>query len=193
MPNTSLLSSWPLFSTISYEKQDRIAPQTYALDLLFAVLKIGLNVFASAEIKTSNLGKLEIGRGGFYVVERGQIQNQLVAVKRSRIISTSLAADNHDAFRKHLEQLSLEVRILAHPAVKEHPNIVDALGISIVTGDPSSQPAICLVLEYAPLGNLKAFLLDNQLDLPVSNLFQLAQQIAQGLLALHTCNICHVM
>ncbi|KAI1503803.1 hypothetical protein F5X99DRAFT_406802 [Biscogniauxia marginata] len=161
-----------------------------------------LNFFAALHVgglkkyTASDLGLLDIrariaGVGGNASIEIGRLQKkQLVAVKRSRVLSESYPS--HPplvAFDRHFDQLVLELRILGHNKIRKNPHIVNILGVCM--DEFNGVPALDLVLEYSSLGSLNSFLVSNGLDISITQRTDLLLQVAKGLAAFHDLKISH--
>lgn len=133
-----------------------------------------------------------VGRGGFSIVEKGKTRNGvLVAVKQSRALSIigARSVAEAEAFDRHFRQLTLEVQILAHKRVRNHPHIVNILGLC--SEESPSSLSLSIVLEYASLGTLKALLDDQACEVVVSQRLELAKQVGKALRVLHEIGVCH--
>ncbi|KAL8858283.1 MAG: hypothetical protein Q9178_005146 [Gyalolechia marmorata] len=193
MGSTSQLSTW---SAIATSVGTSIVRPTYpALDLFAAVVSTphiwiySLNDIGIKKVDLSHsMDERQVGMGGFAVVELGITEeNHMVAVKRMRLSRKDVQAD----FENILRQFSLELRILCHNPLKDHPNIINLIGYRLEEVDGLEVPFLALGLEYSSEGTLKAFLRNNQHSLSVTTLMDLVFQVAKGLEALHRCNICH--
>lgn len=129
-----------------------------------------------------------LGKGGFASVEQGMEHNVAFAMKRINLsISNKSAATRGEG---HLEHLMREIRILNHPPLSSHPNILHMFGVgwSVRPGDSEISPL--LYLELATHGTLSdVFSKKGPIDSSTKS--DLAIDIIQGLLALHKCNIAH--
>ena len=93
---------------------------------------------------------------------------------------------------KILKPLVQELRVLGHPPLRDHPNIIDLFGVAWEKQlDPFGQPWPILVLEYASGGSLTEFFSLNQNEITWSTSLRLSQDIASGLLSLHGCCVIH--
>lgn len=98
-----------------------------------------------------------------------------------------------------LSELYIEICVMSHPALQGHPNILELLGITLLpaTGD-STLPQFALVTTctHGTLEDLLAVERKTSRDLrsyliPWSEREDIAIQCAEGLAALHDCNILH--
>ncbi|KAK5747442.1 hypothetical protein LTR17_000083 [Elasticomyces elasticus] len=99
-------------------------------------------------------------------------------------------------FTKQEEQLRLgdailEMRALSHDPIRQHPNIVELLGLCWETdAHDLSRKWPVLILEYAEGGTLQDFL-DKHRDLTRGRRENFAMEVARGLQILHKCGIVH--
>lgn len=121
-----------------------------------------------------------IGEGSFGEVYAATLWSQPVAVKVMRMGSSE--ADKR--YRKYLKEVSI-MRSL------RHPNIVEFMGISLVTQDPmkNSPATLCIVTELMPNGNLEDLL--EKRNISWKRFFRFAKDIASGLNWLHHKGIIH--
>ncbi|KAH7086833.1 hypothetical protein FB567DRAFT_580003 [Paraphoma chrysanthemicola] len=112
--------------------------------------------------------------------------SQYYAVKRLNNFQpgSNLAAD---ALATQYDQLATELRVLAYKPLREHPNIIDILGVTHFLVNP------ILILEYGNCGSLDRFM--KLEDILQRKLFELKMKlcidIACGLEALHRHGIVH--
>ena len=118
--------------------------------------------------------------------------------KGHRITIKHVAVDSNDlrfpdlATTQILKPLVQELRVLAHPPLRDHPNIIDLFGVAWekqlgVLG--KHWPT--LVIEYASGGNLMEYLTSDQNEIPWSECLSIAGHIAAGILSLHRCGVVH--
>jgi serine/threonine protein kinase len=141
------------------------------------------------------------GRGGNCLVTRREItlsspsnvlrgqteqRNESIIVKRT-----------HRAFwgsgTSALRSFIVELRVRAHPPLREHPNIVGLKGIAWDFEDEERRnPCPLLLEERASEGSLEQFWkVRNLTRMPFKLKVALCSDIASGLLALHNCGIVH--
>ncbi|KAI5849665.1 hypothetical protein DFP73DRAFT_541473 [Morchella snyderi] len=134
----------------------------------------------------------------------GQRANDDVSItcKRPMIEFDIFGNPKQGKVEERLEAVFLEIRVLTHPAIYLHKNVVDFLGISWQCELPEIEPGQkeflppkqipVILLEYAKHGTLADFL---QTDLYASMTFNaranLCRDIAQGLAVLHKNKIVH--
>lgn len=91
-----------------------------------------------------------------------------------------------------LKAVLTEVKVLAHPPVSSHPNIVDLLGFLWDTQESGEKLiAPSLILEDALLGSLEAFQKPDFLTLSLDMKMEIVLDIAKGLYVLHDSGIVH--
>ncbi|XP_058837677.1 mitogen-activated protein kinase kinase kinase 9 isoform X2 [Topomyia yanbarensis] len=105
-----------------------------------------------------------IGSGAQGAVFRGQLRNELVAVKKVR--------DVKETDIKHLRKL-------------DHENIVKFKGVC------TQAPVFCMIMEYCPFGPLHQILADGRDIIYPNRLVSWSQQIAHGMQYLHSHKIIH--
>lgn len=155
--------------------------------------------------RSSGAGPVHLGDGASYSVERSTIVNQApdstplhVAVKRLNVFRDKDGSSQLDSDRRQhaIATVLKEIRILTHPALRKHQNIVNLIGYSsgFVGGAEGSGTDISLVMEFAPYGTLQDFCQsrrakNQQLDLLTTT--RLMLDVARGLEALHGYGIPH--
>ncbi|KAJ5150825.1 serine/threonine protein kinase [Penicillium canariense] len=147
------------------------------------------------------------GDGASYSVDKCTLNQMLdgkpvvVAVKKLKIFQEHSYRDeaeaNSAAHQRSVATVLKELRILTHPPLQGHLNIVSLLGYrSEFASGPSSSlysTNVSLVAEFAPFGTLRDFCQslspDKKLDLLTKA--HLMHDIASGIEALHKCAIAH--
>jgi serine/threonine protein kinase len=162
-----------------------------ALDLFAAVCSTRFEILLhSSEFRANP----STGIGAISVVEHGAFNragsasdsdSQIIAVKQARKRVPATARDHHITHQEYSYHLCMELRILSHTVVRQHPNIIDILGIGLQENLPLS-----VVLEYSPYGTLREFLLDKS-SLSIAEKSDYASQVGRALEALHSVGICH--
>lgn len=90
--------------------------------------------------------------------------------------------------QEKLESVCLEILALTHPPLRDHPNIIDLLGLTWTTErEKSLEPA--LVVELAEYGSLDKYLLSHSLDRAAKA--KICVGVADGLDVLHQCAVIH--
>lgn len=91
-----------------------------------------------------------------------------------------------------LKAVLTEIKVLAHPPVLNHPNVVDLLGFLWDTQESSEKSiAPSLVMEDALLGSLDSFQKPDFLTLSIDMKMEIVRDIAKGLDVLHDSGIVH--
>ncbi|KAG9255096.1 uncharacterized protein F5Z01DRAFT_74522 [Emericellopsis atlantica] len=151
-----------------------------------------------AEGFTSMRASKTLGRGLSFSVQlvrtdegtrrRSGLRSCFVVYKKLRGLTDALDPVERGAL---LRAVLLEVRVLTHPPLKAHSNIVNLICLAWEP-DPDHQDQAwpTLVLEYAENGTLADFQIDYP-DLPFSLRKQLCRDVGQGLRALHDAGIVH--
>lgn len=126
-----------------------------------------------------------LGRGSSFIIRTvrlrgGKSDRPQLVYKRTRI---------GDDWKRRIVSLVREARILSHPILKSHPNIIGLKGIAWEQDDASGTALPVLVLEYTQLGDLSFFLQKTSVNMQTRTSFCL--DVAKGLHALHTLGIAH--
>lgn len=91
-----------------------------------------------------------------------------------------------------LKAVLTEIKVLAHPPILNHPNVVDLLGVFWDTQESSEKSiAPSLLMEDALLGSLEAFQQPDFLALAIDLKMEIVLDIARGLDMLHDSGIVH--
>jgi serine/threonine protein kinase len=185
--STSLDFSWPALTTTP--KSIQIEAPSLALEFLVAISMTKVVIrgyYLEAAVKPDRT----VGLGSVANVLRSEnfLDKEVVAMKQVRSLSKGFTIGRND-FEDHLRRLCLELRILNHKPLREHPNIIKLLGVGL--HEDCGHPSLSLALEYAESGNLKVFLNGAGEDLTTHTLVDFACQAAMGLEALHQALICH--
>jgi serine/threonine protein kinase len=114
---------------------------------------------------------------------------KFVVVKKPLIEKKDVSGG--DDFRRRLYAVMLELRILHHKSIREHPNIVRMLEFMWDTQNHMTKIAPSLILEYADLGTLRDFQDPEKLALRAATKIHVCLNIAKGLSFLHKCGIIH--
>ncbi|KAF4332071.1 serine threonine kinase [Fusarium beomiforme] len=144
-----------------------------------------------------------IGDGASYSVDKCTLRQTtdgeaaVVAIKKLKIFQEHGLRDEarSAAHQRSVTTVLKELRVLTHPPLQSHLNIVSLLGYR---SDATSQSSllstiVSLVVQFAPFGTLREFCHslapDNKLDL--IGKAHLMHDIASGIEALHKCAIAH--
>ena len=101
-----------------------------------------------------------------------------------------LATESKELSERSYKALAKELRVLAHPPLMNHENIVNIKTIGWTRLDASSAAWMpMIVLELADLGTLTEYLSKERLG--VDSKLQIARDVGCGLQALHACGITH--
>ncbi|TAQ87976.1 hypothetical protein B7494_g3705 [Chlorociboria aeruginascens] len=125
-----------------------------------------------------------VGEGESFRVERCRYNNEVVAVKHVKLKGSQ---SNSQSAYDRMQSVLLEIQIMRHDPLKEHPNILSALGYGWKSQGDSLLPYI--VVEYATHGSLRTWL--QATCRHIKTKFKIAGDVASGLMALHMCNIIH--
>ena len=195
MEDYSQYSDWlNVTPSCSIRSSVNTTTSTAALNLVFILATSNLENLSPLNAKGLNV----VGNGAVSQVERVTLSNsavsarvplssEVIAVKSDRILSQSSQYTAED-FERYLDRISLEVRILTHPLLKAHPNILNIIGYEWEEAGGSSN--MSLAVEYSNLGTLRTFLKRN-LNVSILQCSDLCMQVAMGLEALHSLKVCH--
>lgn len=122
-----------------------------------ALVEGKLSIWSSLALNLQERGHKITGVGGFSIVDIGAFgrTGPLVAAKHSRLLAQPLAPNAETNFDRHFMQLVLELRILSHQGLAQHPNIVSLRGLLV--DEAIEQPLLSLILEYSADGDLCTF------------------------------------
>ena len=91
-----------------------------------------------------------------------------------------------------ITQAYIEICIMKHPRLATHSHLLQLLGITdelLSRNSPSVQ--LCLITEYAELGSLETYLDRHPSEIDWALKSQIMCDIADGLHAMHSCDIVH--
>ncbi|KKP02295.1 hypothetical protein THAR02_05588 [Trichoderma harzianum] len=123
----------------------------------------------------------KVGEGETYLVERCIVANQVVTVKH---IKTNRELDDRTSHRR-LRAVILELQILGHRPLWNHPNFPFAFGYGWNMNGGQVIPY--LLVEYAPKRTLRQYVKSMSPSIPLRDLQISAGDVASALSALHTC------
>ena len=154
-------------------------------DIIKTVQTLNLDFYPQSEIERGE----SIGEGETFWVERCKAQGKVMAIKRLKISS-----DSREEFIRRIQSLLLELQIMHHGPLKNHPNILTLLGYGWNTSGASILPYI--LVDYCLGGNLRQYLVMNKSPLgPQRDVLRRKElfmaDIAAGIQALHTTGIVH--
>ncbi|KAK6950255.1 hypothetical protein Daesc_008581 [Daldinia eschscholtzii] len=126
-----------------------------------------------------------VGEGETFVVERCVVRNQILAIKH---LKTNLSPDD-SVFRRRIQSVILELRIMRHAPLRSHPNILTVFGYGWNMG--ASRIAPYLLVQYAPYGTLRQYLQHTKPETSITQKEILIGDVAAATSALHLCGIIH--
>jgi serine/threonine protein kinase len=163
---------------------DEELPITYQLMLLINEVKFTGNILITGfgHHDFAARGSRQIARGGYFqtreIAGLGVAKYPLLPTA-----STELSARSYRA-------LANELRVLSHPPLMMHDNIVKIKTIGWTRLDPLEATWMPMIfLELAELGTLTQYLSEHQLG--VDSKLEISQDVGHGLQALHACGIMH--
>ncbi|KAF2262668.1 hypothetical protein CC78DRAFT_314456 [Lojkania enalia] len=147
-----------------------------------------------------------LGQGGTYFVRRVAYDSSLHRIaalgelwkdpKPSFAVLKQESIDDNDSIVNikdidHMRSAMLEMRILRHAPVHEHPNIIGLYQMRWDVHDDFRLVSPSVVMEYGHFGTLADFQDHEFLSLNWSSKKGLCLDVAQGLQFLHECGIIH--
>ena len=165
--------------------------------------------------ESSNLGPrgpalhtLLVGKGASYSVRRAPLSafwhsisiwdenfdknKAFVAVKQPLLDRKERMTWNaEDDSARRLYSVMLELKILFHEPIRQHPNIVRLHHFLWDTQNHADAIAPSLILEYAEFGPLDEFQTASLLGLHANTKIKISLDVAEGLAFLHRCGIVH--
>ncbi|OJD40378.1 ankyrin repeat domain protein [Diplodia corticola] len=126
-----------------------------------------------------------VGEGETFIVERCSMGQDVVAVKHLKLDQTTSDPRN---FQRRLESVLLELRIMRHSPLRDHPNILNLVAYGYNTHRVQLLPYI--VVEYSPYGTIRDYL-ESHPEVYRSSKEILLGDVAAWLQVLHTSQIVH--
>jgi len=162
-------------------------------NLLSYASSLGLKVFPKSSFDIDAWTKL--GSGSYSTTWKAEIMDQqgvVVAIKQPNGSFTRESTDVEDSLQHDaLTSIIQEIRILANPKLKAHPNLPHIIGVFFQEETDPVGIRPCVLFDLA-LSDLRQYLINKQLDgIPVEEMTKLALHIANGIGALHACGIVH--
>ncbi|SCO82809.1 uncharacterized protein FRV6_07022 [Fusarium oxysporum] len=124
-------------------------------------------------------------------------EGAIVVLKRPKLsafVSPDLEKSAVSAEKDTIDGIVREWRVISHPGVREHKNILDVYGFAWETEEETNDSSISvwpiIIVEYGELGTLDQFLATAQ-NLDLDTKLQLAADVASGLAMLHRNGIAH--
>jgi serine/threonine protein kinase len=134
-----------------------------------------------------------LGSGASYRVYMRKLPqwSELVAVKYIKSKASPGLVENVPSVELQRTTILREILVLGQ--FKDHPNIITLLGwgqsggnLNPTNVDWSINNNVCLITEYAPLGNLQSFLQERGYILQSNQLLKISAGVAEGIRALHS-------
>lgn len=159
-----------------------LSRQVHGLDdVLNTVKALSLPHFRYEEIERQAV----VGEGVTFIVERCVVRGQVLAVKH---LKNKLSQDDN-TFRRRLQSVILELRIMRHAPLRSHPNIVPVFGYG--WNMRATQIVPYLLVQYAPYGTLRQYLQHSRTAISITHKEILLGDVAAAISALHLCGIIH--
>ncbi|KAG7286778.1 hypothetical protein NEMBOFW57_009094 [Staphylotrichum longicolle] len=128
------------------------------------------------------LGSQQIARGGYFQTR----ETDGLGVAKYPVFATA----STELSAKSYKALANELRVLSHPPLMAHENIVNINTIGWTRLDPIAPAWIPMIfLELADLGTLTKYLSEKRLE--VDSKLDICRDIGAGIQALHACGIIH--
>lgn len=159
-----------------------LSGQVHGLDdVLNTVKALSLPRFQYGEIERQDV----VGQGETFIVERCVVRNQVLAMKH---LKTNVAPDD-GTFRRRLQSVILELRIMRHAPLRSHPNILAVFGYG--WNMKATQIVPYLLVQYAPYGTLREYLRHFKSEISMVHKEILLGDVAAATSTLHLCGIIH--
>lgn len=164
------------------------------LSLLSSILTTAISL-EIPHLHVDSFLSTKIGEGATYHVDKARLAERprpWVAKKNTKFTIPKAGTRVHVTYvedpslRRRIKSVLLELQILSHPSLKNHPNFVKLLGYSWEEVATGYSPAV--VVELAEFGSLDEFATSG---LSWAEKKILCDDIAVGLDALHACGIAH--
>ncbi|KAL5627072.1 hypothetical protein FOBRF1_001415 [Fusarium oxysporum] len=124
-------------------------------------------------------------------------EGAIVVLKRPKLsafVNPDVEKSAVSAEKDAIDGIVREWRVISHPGVREHKNILDVYGFAWETEEETNDSSIAvwpiIMVEYGELGTLDQFLATAQ-NLDLDTKLQLAANVASGLAMLHRNGIAH--
>jgi len=185
--------------------EDRHKPNL--VRLLAFLAGIGVNVFSTNLIQLDFNGQNgeELGSGAFKKVRLGSYEGRAVAVKALKVspmFKTGNAAVDATMVQEYhslIQDILMEIRVMSHVALSQHPNLVDLVAVAFEDVPDSSmrvdffRPILLLRPSDQKHPDLRRLLDDPQTGELFTDDFAISLicDIADGLAALHTFGVVH--
>jgi len=112
-----------------------------------------------------------LGSGAFGSVHRGVVRGEEVAVKQMHLDGCQVSAEQLEEFKKEVATLQ----------ALRHPRLIRFIGVAL------ELPTLCIITELAAGGSLHALLHVRKMPLTRSQRRELALQVTEGVVFLHSC------
>ncbi|KAI1104208.1 hypothetical protein F4804DRAFT_201816 [Jackrogersella minutella] len=162
--------------------ESSLSGQVHGLDdVLNTVKALSLRRFQYEEIERQDA----VGEGETFVVERCVVRSQVLAIKHLK----NKVSQDDDIFRRRLQSVILELRIMRHAPLRSHPNVLPVFGYGWNMN--STQIAPYILVQYAAYGTLRQYLRCSKPEISISHKEILLGDVAAATSALHLCGIIH--
>ena len=162
-------------------------------NLLSYVSSLGLDVIPRASIQPDTWTQIDSGAFSTVWKATSNLRTRtVVAVKQPKASFTREKAELEDELQNQaLSSMIQELRILAHPKLKDHPNLPHALGVFFQEEEnpPGIRPCVVLELAISDLHNHLQMTPPNELG--GKEMVRLSSHVASGICALHAYGLVH--
>jgi serine/threonine protein kinase len=147
--------------------------------------------------RVANVPGILLGQGRSFAAHRvdGFVIDGSLVLKRVQFTTEGFQKSKSEQEKARislLEAMARELRILTHPPLQKHDNIISIFGVgweNDVLDEQYMWPV--LVMEYGNRGNLRQYLQTPSEPIAFSDKISLCRDVARGLDALHECGIVH--
>lgn len=129
------------------------------------------------------------------MIGTGSSMNVFFSKWETRAVALKLPRHDRRHYNRLMHDLFFEIQVTSHKSLVEHPNIVTLLGISFLEGaskiEPQVYPILVVEAAHSQHPDLKQYLQSIEEPTPLSLVYELIGDIADGLAALHGLGVVH--
>ena len=171
-----------------HHAQPSVSKEVAGLDSDHLTMYCFLSLAQSHELEimpiTWEPGREVLGRGA-----SGHVNQSLIDIRTSLAFKThNSAGQNELAIQELLRAWMLEIAILRHPQIRQHPNVIELEGIAWEINPSYSTILPVLVYQRSQLGTLSMYIERNVGRLSLSHRLKLCFDLASALEMLHSCS-----
>jgi serine/threonine protein kinase len=164
-------------------------------NLLSYTSALGIKVFSETSVNMNSWTRL--GSGAYSTTWKAETDGQpgggrVVAIKQPNASFTRESAELEDDLQHEaLTRIIQELRVLAHPRLRAHPNLPHILGVFFREEERPHGIRPCVIFDLA-VSDLKKYLVARQpQDIPPRDRVRLCSNVADGICSLHACGLVH--